>query len=222
MKLLIKLLEIVAPGTPAYFQIVDHFGVTVLNDTSSLDRGALGNIIFNSDEERKTLNNITHPRIRLVLLQRICVNFLMGNSMIVLDTPLLFEAGLFRWVHSTVVVYCPIALQLERLMARDGINQMQAKAKMNSQMSIEQKITLANHIIDNSGSLPDSRRQTEVLMRRLTPSLFSVLFIWLVFFWPVLCLYFALCSYSVYDHWRYAGFVMKRSVPQIVQLKAKD
>lgn len=72
-------------------------------------------------------------------------------------------------------MYCPVATQLDRLMARDGINRVQAQAKMDSQMSIEQKRILANHIIDNSGRLPDSRRQTEILMRNLAPSLLSVL-----------------------------------------------
>ena len=82
----------------------------------------------------------------------------MLKSLIVLDTPLLFEAGFYRWVHcnglfnlATVVVYCPQAMQLERLMARDNINATQAKAKMDSQMSIEQKKALAHHVIDNSG-----------------------------------------------------------------------
>ena len=145
----------------------------------------------------------------------------MGNRMVVLDTPLLFEAGLFRWVHVTIVVYCPIAMQLNRLMARDGINEQQSKAKMGSQMSIEQKKKLANYIIDNSGSLPDSRRQTELLMRRLTPSIINVSMMWLIFFWPALCLYFALYIYSVYDHYRYTKAGL-RPIPQIVQRKSKD
>ncbi|KAJ3303872.1 hypothetical protein HDV03_003441 [Kappamyces sp. JEL0829] len=204
-------LEIVVPGSVAYHLIVDNFGDEILNSAA-----AIGNIIFNSAEQRKVLNSITHPRIRLVLLQRVLWNFLVGNSMVVLDTPLLFEAGLYRWVHTTIVVYCPPAKQLERLMSRDGISETQAKAKMDSQMSIEQKKTLAHHIIDNSGSLAESRRQTEFLMRELSPSTISVLLMWIIFFWPALWLYALLRLYAWFDRVRYVGLFIKRPIPQVI------
>jgi dephospho-CoA kinase len=97
--------EIVIPGTTAYQLIVEHFGHGVLTESGNIDRAALGNIIFSNAQERSVLNSITHPRIRLVLLQKVIFEFLKGKKMVILDTPLLFEAGLHRWVHATIVVY---------------------------------------------------------------------------------------------------------------------
>ena len=109
-----------------------------------------------------------------------------------------------------------MAKQLERLMARDGISEVQAKAKMDSQMSIDQKRLLANHIIDNSDSLPDSRRQTEALMRKLAPSLLSVVAMWAVLFWPIATLYSFLYIYATFDYGKTVGFIIKRNIPQVV------
>lgn len=78
--------------------IVDHFGFGILQPNSQIDRAALGNIIFQNEQERTVLNKITHPRIRLVLLQQVLQNFLTGKSMVVLDTPLLFETGIILYL----------------------------------------------------------------------------------------------------------------------------
>ena len=95
--------NIVKPGTPSYHLILDHFGYQVLTPESHINRAALGNIIFNDSEERIALNSITHPRIRIEMLKQVLEQFLKLKRLIVLDTPLLFEAGFYRWVHSN---YC--------------------------------------------------------------------------------------------------------------------
>lgn len=97
--------EVVQPGKVCYHLILDHFGHGILDEKSHIDRGTLGQIIFSNAEERKALNQITHPRIRIEMLKQVLYYFLKGKSMVVLDTPLLFEAGFYRWVHATVVVY---------------------------------------------------------------------------------------------------------------------
>jgi dephospho-CoA kinase len=205
--------QVVVPGQVCYHLILDHFGVDILDENSQINRAALGSIIFNNTEERIALNSITHPRIRIELLKQVLYQFLIGKSMVVLDTPLLFEAGFYRWVHSTIVVYCPVHVQMERLMARDGIPHNQAKQKMDSQMSIEQKKSLAHYVIDNTGRLEETRKQTERLVADLTPSSLSVVMMWMLFFWPALLLYGFLKAYTVVDTWRHVGVFSHRPIP---------
>jgi dephospho-CoA kinase len=214
--------EVVFPGKVCYHLILDHFGIDILDSNSHIDRAALGNIIFNNTQERIALNNITHPRIRIELLKKVLYYFLLGKGVVVLDTPLLFEAGFYRWVHSTVVVYCPATVQLDRLMARDSISNGQAKAKMDSQMSIEQKKALAHHVIDNSGAMASTRKQTETLLKELNPSAYSTVLMWLLFVWPALCLYAFLQLYTKFDTWRHVGVLSHRPIPAIVKRKVKN
>ncbi|KAJ3257471.1 hypothetical protein HK103_004546 [Boothiomyces macroporosus] len=211
--------EVVKPGEVCYHLILDHFGLDILDYNSHIDRAALGNIIFTNAEERAALNNITHPRIRIELLKQVLVQFLKGKSMVVLDTPLLFEAGFYRWVHTTVVVYCPAPMQLDRLIARDGITIAQAQNKMNSQMSIEQKKTLAHHVIDNSGSMASTRKQADNLIKELTPPTYTTLFMWVIFFWPALWLYVILEVYTRIDRMRHLGIFTHRPIPEVVRTK---
>jgi dephospho-CoA kinase len=212
--------EVVQPGTVCYHLILDHFGFDVLDGSSNIDRAALGNIIFNNTSQRIALNNITHPRIRIELLKQVLNYFLFGNSMIVLDTPLLFEAGFYKWVHTTIVVYCPASIQLDRLMARDNISSSQAKAKMDSQMSIEQKKSLAHHVVDNTGSMATTRKQVEKLMIQLQPSTLSNVFMWILLFWPAFSLYCFLTLYTKFDQMRHLGVLTHRPIPEVIARRA--
>ena len=210
------------PGSAAFHLIVDHFGADILSynedGSACINRSALGNIIFNNAMERSQLNNITHPRIRIVLLKKVIYNFLIGNNVVVLDTPLLFEAGLYRWVHSTIVVYCPQQLQFERLMQRDGINQVQARAKIDSQMPIDQKKALANHVVDNSTTIQESTKQAKELITSLTPSRLSVFLMWILFFWPAFWLYALFSTYEFVDKLRYVGIgYFKKTIPKAIK-----
>ncbi|KAJ3276871.1 hypothetical protein HDV01_002926 [Terramyces sp. JEL0728] len=201
--------EVVTPGEVCYHLILDHFGLDILDYNSHIDRASLGNIIFTNAEERAALNNITHPRIRIELLKQVLVQFLKGKSMAVLDTPLLFEAGF----------YSPAPMQLDRLIARDGITMAQAQNKMNSQMSIEQKKTLAHHVIDNSGSMASTRKQADNLIKELTPPTVTTLFMWVIFFWPALWLYVILVLYTRIDRMRHLGVFTHRPIPEVVRTK---
>ena len=134
--------------------------------------------------------------------------------MVVLDTPLLFEAGLYRWVHSTVVVYCPFQKQLDRLMSRDGISEAAAKQKIESQMPIEQKKTLAHHVIDNSNTVAETYRQTDGLIKEMEPSTLSVLIMWGIFFWPAFWAYWLLHLYDWFDHAKNTGLIFKKTIPK--------
>jgi dephospho-CoA kinase len=106
---------------------------------------------------------------------------------------------------------------MDRLMARDSISAADAKARMDSQMSIEQKRNLAQHMIDNSGSMASTKQQTENLMNELMPSYLTTLIMWCVMFWPALCLYVWVNIYEKVDKIRHVGLLTYRPIPEIVK-----
>lgn len=102
-------------------------------------------------------------------------------------------------------------------MARDGISAAQAKQKIDSQMSIEQKKSLAHHVIDNSTSMAFTRKQTENLIRDSKPPAYSTVIMWMIFFWPALMLYFFLVAYNKIDTFRYVGVLNHRPIPKVIK-----
>lgn len=143
--------DIVKIGMPAYQQIVDRFGNEILESSGEINRKQLASIIFKDLDARKVLNEITHPIIRMNMLD-IAILIEKSEGIVFLDIPLLFESGYEQIVDKTIVVYVPYAIQLDRLMRRDGIDEVYAKDKMESQMSLELKKDKADFVIDNSGT----------------------------------------------------------------------
>lgn len=98
--------DVIAPGTSGFRAIVAHFGPDrVLRADGSLDRGALGEIVFKDRDERAWLNAVVHPRVRRAMVAGVLRAWLAGHWCVVLDVPLLIEAGLWKWVGDVVVVY---------------------------------------------------------------------------------------------------------------------
>lgn len=99
--------EVIAPGTSGYELVVNHFGRdrVVMEDGVTLNRAAIGDIVFRDPEERKWLNGVVHPRVRRAMFWAVLKNWLKGEWCTVVDVPLLIEAGLWRWVGDVVVVY---------------------------------------------------------------------------------------------------------------------
>jgi dephospho-CoA kinase len=144
--------EIVEPGQPALRQIVERFGQAVLLADGSLDRKKLGEIVFADAESRKALEAITHPLIRQTMWER--RDRLERDNprrLVVVDIPLLYESGLETYFEEVMLVYAPRAVQLERLKARDGLSDEQARRRLDAQMDIEEKRRRAQIVIDNSG-----------------------------------------------------------------------
>ncbi|XP_061086640.1 dephospho-CoA kinase domain-containing protein isoform X1 [Conger conger] len=164
--------QVVEPNSPAYCKIVQHFGSEILLENGEIDRQKLGQIVFSCTEKRKLLNSITHPEIHKAMLRQILFYFFRGYRYVVLDVPLLFETRrLTRFLNHTVVVYCDPATQLSRLMQRDRITQEQAEQRIASQMPLNEKRGLANHVIENSGSREDTHRQVLRLHTKLEDSM---------------------------------------------------
>jgi dephospho-CoA kinase len=159
--------HVVAPGSDGLARIVEEFGKDVLLADGTLNRKLLGRIIFGDHEARRRLDSITHPLIYRHMAQELDRAIKAGASVIILDIPLLFETGLFLdTIDESVVVYVRPEVQLERLMARDGLREEEARQRIRAQLPLEEKARRAEHVIDNSGSLEETRRQVVRLWQK--------------------------------------------------------
>lgn len=103
--------EVIDPGTSGYKLVVNHFGPdrVLQQDGVTLNRAAIGDIVFNDPDERKWLNGVIHPRVRKEIVRRVVKYWLTGEWAVIVDVPLLIEAGLWKWVGEIVVVYVYVA-----------------------------------------------------------------------------------------------------------------
>ncbi len=159
--------EIVAPGTPAIAEIVARFGSAVLGPDGRLDRKALGAIVFGDEDARADLNAITHPRIAAASRERIDAHARDGAEIVFYEAALLVENRAHEWLDALVVVSLPKTLQLSRLMERDQIGQEEARERLAAQLPLEAKVAVADYVIENSGTLEETRRQVSELWRKL-------------------------------------------------------
>lgn len=155
--------EVVAAGTAGLADIVEIFGTDVLSADGSLDRRAMRERVFADERARRQLEAIIHPRVREVLRQRASeVHSAYGMLVI----PLLVESGDYAWVNRVLVVDVPREVQRERLLKRDGISRELAEAMLDAQASREQRLAVADDVIDNSADLESLDAAVERLHRR--------------------------------------------------------
>ncbi len=160
--------DVVRPGTLAHAKIVERFGEEILRSDGWLDRPALANRVFSDPDARRDLNAIVHPAIAELAgaqLERLRET---GAALIVYEAPLLFEAGAEDRVDAVLVVTVDEDVQMQRLMQRDGLDEEQARARIEAQMPQKQKVARADYVIDNSGSRDATERQVRELFRRLS------------------------------------------------------
>jgi len=155
--------EVVLPGTGAWHKIVETFGPGVLNRDRTLNRVALGAIVFGAPHRLKQLNEITHPVIVERIKSEIDAFRSGGTGVLVVDAPLLIETGLHRLVDEIWVVEIPADLQVRRLTERDRLTREQALERVCSQMATAEKRKYAQVIIDNSGDAARTRKIVERL-----------------------------------------------------------
>ena len=147
--------EVVEPGTEGLKAIVDTFGSHVLHDDGTLNREALGAIVFHNEEKRQLLNSClkTHIRNRIMELTS---QYEPGNTPILIyDIPLLIEGEWYTMMDEVWLVYVNETTQIERLMSRNGYTREDALARINSQMRLDDKCAYADIIIDNNGTPHD-------------------------------------------------------------------
>jgi dephospho-CoA kinase len=144
---------------PAYQKIIAEFGDDILLDTEEIDRVKLGSIIFHNAEKRQLLNGIVHPEVRKRMNNQVEAARARGEQVIVLDIPLLFESKLTHMVEKTILVYVDRDIQLNRLMERNDLSLEDAEARISSQMPLSDKVALADAVINNNGSISETKKQ---------------------------------------------------------------
>ncbi len=144
--------DVVSPGQPALAAITERFGSAVLREDGSLNRPALGAIVFQDPQARRDLEAITHPPIIAETLRRLASLSTAGHKLAVVSAALMVESGSYKGYAGLLVVTCDEQLQLQRLMGRDELSESEARARIDSQLSQEKKAAIADCVIENSGS----------------------------------------------------------------------
>ena len=139
-------------------KVFSTFGDTIKNADGTLNRKALGNIVFNDDEKLIELNNLTHPQIKENILSEVSEYKNQGKKIVVIDAALLIEDDYLPHIDKLLLVTCREDIQIERIKNRDNCTEEEAVSRINSQMSQEDKSKFADYIIDNSGS-PEELKQ---------------------------------------------------------------
>ncbi len=153
--------------TEVFDQIVETFGEDVLTPSRKINRNVLGKIIFSDKEGRQKLNDIVHPKVKEHVLHEIDYYIDEGEEIIVMDVPLLFEAGFDTLCHDTVVVYSKQKDQVSRLVSRENITEDYARQKIKAQMPLSKKKELADFVIDNSKSILETRKCFDKVLRKI-------------------------------------------------------
>jgi len=156
--------DVVQSGQPALGEIAARFGPGVLQADGSLDRKALGALVFSDANERKALNAIIHPRISQAAAVRIAALAAAGHAVAVYEAALIVENGLDRGLDGLIVVIAKEELQLVRLRLRDGLTEAEALARLAAQLPAAEKVKRATFVIENHGSEADLDAQVAKLL----------------------------------------------------------
>jgi dephospho-CoA kinase len=162
--------EVVEPGKPAWQAIIDKFGRKLLNQDQTLNRQMLANIVFNDKAKLQVLNSIVHPEVfkedqRLVNERKAAD----PDGLIIKDIPLLLEMGgdvARLFVDKIIVVYASPDIQLKRLIAR-GVSEADARNRINNQVPVKDKMKMADFVINNDGTLEETRVQVRTINQAL-------------------------------------------------------
>ena len=153
--------EVVAAGTPGLSAVIAAFGTDVLSPDGSLDRPRLGSLMFADEQKRQLLNAILHPYIMArqdEIMRQWETEDPQGIG--VIDAALMIESGGYKRFDKLVVVHCRPEVQLERLMTRSGLTLDEAKQRVKSQLSQEEKQKFADYLIDTSDGFDETRKHT--------------------------------------------------------------
>lgn len=162
--------QVVEPGRPAFQAVVERFGADILKGDGTIDRDRLAAAVFADPAQRAALEGIIHPAVARAMAALLAeIEATAPESVVVLDVPLLFEAGMEAGLDLVVVVDAPEAVQLERLMKRSGLSREEALARVRAQITMAEKRRRADVVIDNSGPLASTQSQVAALWRRLNP-----------------------------------------------------
>jgi dephospho-CoA kinase len=157
--------EAVEPGTQALDAIAERFGDDVIAADSTLDRTALGAVVFGDDAARHDLEAITHPAIFDLAIAREAT--VPDDAVVVHDHPLLVEVGMDAFCDLVVVVDVPVDVQLERLVTLRGMTEAGARARLAAQGSRKERVAVADIVLDNTGSIEDLEARVDEIWARI-------------------------------------------------------
>lgn len=164
--------EVVELGKPAWSEIVAHFGEGILLENKEIDRKALGEIVFRNKKERERLNAIVHPKVLERELEAIDdIRERKPDVIVILSVPLLIESGHFNYCDRIVVVNVDEETHIKRLMERDGFSREEAVKRISAQMPLSEKVKYADFVIDNNGSLEETKMQVKKVFKLLKKQL---------------------------------------------------
>ena len=158
--------EAVAPGSPGLAAVVQHFGPELLLADGTLDRAALARIVFEDSRARASLEAIVHPEVYRRIREWF-VNVPAAPGVAIADIPLLFETGHNHDFDAVIVAACRPDEQLRRVMARDGLSDHDAKARLAAQWPIEEKAKRADHVIWTDRSFAETDAQVAAVLAKL-------------------------------------------------------
>jgi dephospho-CoA kinase len=159
--------DAVAPGSPGLAAVVERFGADILAADGALDRRALGAIVFADPKARADLEAIVHPRVREATTAWLGRLAAAGESVAVVDIPLLYETGRDRDFDRVIVTSCPRSQQVARVVERDGLSPADAEARIDAQAPTEDKVRRADFVIDTGGTFGDTNRQVDRVVEKL-------------------------------------------------------
>lgn len=145
-------------------KVYDTFGIDIKNEDGSLNRKALGRIVFNDDEKLIQLNKLTHPAIRQKVSDKIDEYKKQKKQIVILDAALLVESDYLNFIDKLLVVTCEEQIQIERIKQRDNCSTEDALSRIKSQMSQENKVKYADYIIDNSGTIDELKKKAFIFL----------------------------------------------------------
>jgi dephospho-CoA kinase len=160
--------DVVAPGTPGLKAVVDRFGEDVLDQMGGLDRRKLGSIVFSDPVARRDLEEIIHPAVRRAIDEWYASLGEVPAGFAVADIPLLYETARQREFDAVIVTACDTNTQLTRIMARDGISEAEARARIAAQLPMSEKIRRADYVINTDGSFDETSVQVRDVFKRLS------------------------------------------------------
>ena len=158
--------DIVDPGAPAFDAVVERFGAAILTEEGAIDRMELGRIVFDSDADRQALEAILHPIIREESQRRFTDH--AGKAPLgIYEASLLVETGAFKDFDCLIVAACKPETQVARLMERDGLTEEDARKRLAAQFPLEEKVELADHVIDTDGTLEETQARSRAVWDNL-------------------------------------------------------
>ncbi|MGH9872585.1 MAG: dephospho-CoA kinase [Pyrinomonadaceae bacterium] len=164
--------EVVEFGSPALQKVVEKFGEKVIKSDGTLDRAALGVLVFADARKRATLNSILHPYIIAQQDERLREwEAVDPDGIAIVDAALMIESGGYKRFDKLIVVHCRTDVQLERLMSRDNLTAAEAERRIAAQMSQEEKQKFADYLIDTSDGFEAARESTVDVYKRLCEEL---------------------------------------------------